>query len=73
MAVGRMLVITLLVVTTIGAMACDGVAFTEVPGRGGGGHKEFTTLGAAHGLSLLVPVAAYANIFHAGIPVLAQP
>ena len=69
MFVARLVVVLLLTGTVVGGLGCNGVVFAEVAP---GGLPAFS-LAKVSGLSVIIPVAIYAFIFHHSIPGLSQP
>ena len=74
MAAARAIVILLLVCTVYAAVGCKGVAFTAVqPHLEGKTYEPYGVMARPAGLGVLIPIAVFSQIFHVGIPSLAEP
>ncbi|KAA0166218.1 hypothetical protein FNF27_05495 [Cafeteria roenbergensis] len=72
MTAARIVVLFLLVGTALGALGCDGVAFTEAPTDPEERTAE-TKLASGLGFLRLLPVCLFAFIFHHSAPGVAEP
>lgn len=64
----RIVVILVMAITVFAAMGCDNVAFTDMEDN-----KEPLSYFDLGGLSYILPISIYAQIFHHSIPVLSEP